>query len=77
MHGNAWEWCADWFGSDYYANSPPRDPPGAAEGSIRVKRGGSWYDSAQNCRSAFRARNPMGHRNNNGGFRVALVPSGK
>ena len=77
MHGNTWEWCADWFGSDYYAKSPPLDPPGPAEGSMRVYRGGSWYDTAQNCRSAFRGRNPPGHRNNNRGFRVVLVPSGK
>jgi formylglycine-generating enzyme required for sulfatase activity len=54
-----------------------RSPWGAAEGSMRVYRGGSWYDTAQNCRSAFRGRNPPGHRNNNLGFRVALVPSGK
>jgi formylglycine-generating enzyme len=77
MQGNVWEWCADWYGSDYYAKSPRRDPPGAADGSMKVYRGGSWYDTAQNCRSAFRGRNPPGDRNNNRGFRVALVPSGK
>jgi formylglycine-generating enzyme len=75
MHGNTWEWCSDWYGPDSYAKSPRRDPPGAAAGSMRVYRGGSWYDTAQNCRSAFRGRNPPGHRNNNLGFRVALVPS--
>ncbi|HEX7378460.1 MAG TPA: SUMF1/EgtB/PvdO family nonheme iron enzyme, partial [Pirellulales bacterium] len=36
MHGNALEWCADWYDSDYYATSPVNDPPGSAAGSFRV-----------------------------------------
>ena len=28
MHGNAWEWCTDWYGADYYAQLPPNDPRG-------------------------------------------------
>ncbi len=51
MHGNVWEWCLDW-----YTSSPPgtTDPVGAASGSSRVLRGGSWYSHARYCRSALR-----------------------
>ncbi|MEN9491339.1 MAG: hypothetical protein RJA63_1788, partial [Pseudomonadota bacterium] len=43
MHGNAWEWVADWHADDYYANSPLEDPQGPASGTVRVRRGGSWH----------------------------------
>jgi formylglycine-generating enzyme required for sulfatase activity len=42
MLGNVWEWVNDSFEPNYYQNSPSQDPTGAASGSWRVLRGGSW-----------------------------------
>jgi formylglycine-generating enzyme required for sulfatase activity len=39
MAGNAGEWVADWYSSDYYANSPAGNPPGPVSGAFRVVRG--------------------------------------
>ena len=54
MHGNAWEWVADWHGDKYYAQSPLDDPQGPAEGEVRVRRGGSWHTWAFYARAAYR-----------------------
>ena len=42
--GNVWEWCWDYYRSDYYSISPLVNPLGPLEGAVRVKRGGSCDD---------------------------------
>ena len=74
MHGNVWEWVQDWYGSDYYSNSPSTDPKGPSSGSNRVSRGGSWLYSAGKCRSANRDNYSPGIRSVNIGFRLLLSP---
>ena len=55
MLGNAWQWCADWYGSGYYLELQLTDPQGPAAGSGHVMRGGSWVNSAARCRCSTRS----------------------
>ena len=49
---NVWEWCWDWYGD--YSSGDQTDPIGAASGTDRVLRGGSWFISTARLRSALR-----------------------
>ena len=72
MHGNAWEWCSDWYGD--YSSNAQTNPKGPSSGSYRVLRGGSWNHSGRYCRSAYRYYNDPSYRSYSIGFRL-VVPS--
>jgi formylglycine-generating enzyme required for sulfatase activity len=68
MLGNVWEWTGDWYVA--YSGSAS-DPAGAAAGSFRVLRGGSWSNGyALRARAAFRGSDSPGVRGSYLGFRL-------
>ena len=77
MHGNVWEYCRDFYGSDFYAKKNKVDPVNTTAGKSKTRavRGGSWYNGPVHLRSA--ARNSWTgstYRHYNYGFRVAIEP---
>ena len=73
MHGNLFEWCADWYA--LYPRTKQTNPQGPAAGDRKIARGGSWRSAARQCRSAFRMCYEPGMRNNAVGFRICLSAS--
>jgi formylglycine-generating enzyme required for sulfatase activity len=69
MAGNVSQWVSDWYGENYYQNSPERNPTGPGSGSYRVLRGGGFYASASDSRSSLRNNVPPGSMGFNIGFR--------
>lgn len=69
-HGNAWQWCQDWFGE--YPQKDLVDPQGPENGKQRVLRGGCWSNLPLLCRSAYRFKIEPGFHINGIGFRLCF-----
>ena len=73
MYGNVYEWCEDILHKNY--NGAPNNGSAWLTGgkeNQRVLRGGSWYNRAFGCRSAFRDWGVASRRGSDSGFRVVV-----
>jgi formylglycine-generating enzyme required for sulfatase activity len=70
MHGNVWEWCADWYAETLQGGV---DPKGHESRFSRVNRGGSWDVINSSCRAAYRGRSTPDSLDYRLGFRPAIV----
>ncbi|MGA1134033.1 MAG: SUMF1/EgtB/PvdO family nonheme iron enzyme [Prochlorotrichaceae cyanobacterium] len=81
MHGNVREWCLDHWHNSYEEKPEELRQSGntawlkSDESKYRLLRGGSWVNSARNCRSASRDNSSPDIRYNNFGFRVVCRSS--
>lgn len=71
MHGNAWEWCRDWYGAD--GGLSGTNPVGAVTGVCRVVRGGGWNADADACRASSRAGVDPSTGGSGHGFRLVCA----
>jgi formylglycine-generating enzyme required for sulfatase activity len=75
MAGNVAEWVQDWFGFDYYAYMPGRNPAGPSNGRYKGVRGGSWKSKIIMLRTATRSGFSPDQRSATIGFRCAQSPT--
>ncbi len=71
MSGNVWQWCSDWFDERYYSIGPSNNPKGAATGTSRSLRGGSWWGPLNDTRVSYRDLYPPDSKDDDVGFRLA------
>jgi formylglycine-generating enzyme required for sulfatase activity len=71
MAGNVREWVADWYHPEYYAGAPARNPQGPDDGILKVIRGGSWHNQANELRVTARQKGGFALKTDGVGFRCA------
>ncbi|HTV09762.1 MAG TPA: formylglycine-generating enzyme family protein [Candidatus Aquilonibacter sp.] len=73
--GNTWEWCADWWSTNFHVSGTRLNPQGPPEGQARVMKGGSFLCHKSYCnryRVGARSSNTADSSTANIGFRCAM-----
>ena len=77
LAGNVWEWCLDFYDTNYYAECKQKgvvkNPRGPETGNFRIDRGSSWYSGDAALRGARRSWNYPDGWNVDSGFRVCVA----
>jgi len=77
MHGNALEWCRDWYDAHYYANGKEVDPENTAKAAYRVLRSSKFSDGSGDCYTAKRWMRKPSLRGETITFRVVVLSGSK
>ena len=73
MAGNVQQWVADWYSLDYYIQSPYDDPTGPSTGTLKVLRGGGYWDNSKEVQTFFRFRHDPASSGAHRGIRCAAT----
>ena len=70
MNGNVWEWCQDW--SDGFDHYEMFSNAGMPSGTHRMRRGGCWSSTQENCGVMVYASSWPSEKNNRLGLRLVI-----
>ncbi len=70
--GGVFEWLSTWYGPDYWAKAPERNPPGPGQGAAKLALGGSYRSGPDGCTCSSVQQLTPATRKDDLGFRCVL-----
>jgi len=79
LSGNSTDWVSDWYGKDYYKNSPHENPKGPEFGTQKIRRGSTVLEAPLSAAPMIRswaASSPQKYHTSDTSFRCAVQTDG-